>query len=63
MVLLGAHIGCKSSSAIQGIVREELKKQGVPCLVIPFDVTDPRVVSPAEIRHQVTQFMEVIMKI
>lgn len=63
MVLLGAHIGCKSSFAIQGIVREVLKEQGIPCLAIQFDVADARVTSPFDIRQQVIQFMEVIMKV
>jgi benzoyl-CoA reductase/2-hydroxyglutaryl-CoA dehydratase subunit BcrC/BadD/HgdB len=63
MVLLGAHIGCKSGSAIHGIVHDKLKEKGIPCLTIQFDVTDTRVVSPADIRRQVSQFMEVIMKV
>ena len=63
MVLLGAHMGCKSGSAIHRIVHDKLKEKGIPCLTIQFDVTDTRVVSPADIRRQVSQFMEVIMKV
>jgi hypothetical protein len=62
MVLLGAHIGCKGSLGLQGIVRELLKDQGIPFLSIQFDVADTRITSPSEVRKQVVQFMEVVMK-
>lgn len=63
MVLLGAHVGCKSGNAVLGIVREVLKDNGIPYLAIQFDVADTRVTSPSDIRQQVTQFMEVVMKV
>ena len=63
MVLMGAHIGCKSSFSVMGIVREVLRKHGTPFLPIQYDVSDPRITPPEEIRNQVTQFMETVMQV
>ena len=63
MVLMGAHIGCKSSFSVMGIVREVLRKHGTPFLPIQYDVSDPRITPPEDIRNQVTQFMETVMQV
>jgi len=63
MVILGDHVGCKKSISLKGIVRDVLKKNNTPCLTIQFDVCDTRITAPEQIRHQTTQFMEVIMKV
>ncbi|MEW6441569.1 MAG: 2-hydroxyacyl-CoA dehydratase family protein [bacterium] len=61
MVLLASHQGCKNALAVTGIVREVLRRRSIPFLDIQYDLMDPRVTSPAEIRSQVSRFMETIM--
>jgi benzoyl-CoA reductase/2-hydroxyglutaryl-CoA dehydratase subunit BcrC/BadD/HgdB len=61
MVLFASHQGCKNALGVMGIVREVLRKQGIPFLDIQYDLMDPRITSPSEIRNQVSHFMETVM--
>jgi benzoyl-CoA reductase/2-hydroxyglutaryl-CoA dehydratase subunit BcrC/BadD/HgdB len=63
MILMAAHQGCKNSLSIMGIVRQVLRKHGIPFLPIQYDLVDPRITSPEEIRNQVTLFMETVMQV
>jgi len=61
MVLFASHQGCQNALAVMGIVREVLRKQEIPFLDIQYDLMDPRITSPSEIRNQVSHFMETVM--
>lgn len=62
MVWMAAHIGCKNTQALSGMFREKCRERGIPLLFIDHDLSDTRIVSPAEIRRQVERFMETVMK-
>jgi hypothetical protein len=47
--------------AVAGILRELFRKQDIPLLDIQYDLVDPRVTPPEEIRNQVSHFMETVM--
>jgi len=61
MVLMASHQGCKNALAVSGIIRDLFRKQNIPLLDIQYDLVDPRVTSPEEIRNQVSHFMETVM--
>ncbi len=62
MIWMSGHIGCKSSQALFGILREKCRERDIPLLIIDMDIMDTRIVSPAGIQRQVEQFMETVMK-
>jgi hypothetical protein len=59
---MAGHIGCKNTQALNGMFREKCRDRGIPLLIIDYDLSDKRIVSPAEIRRQVEYFMETVMK-
>jgi len=61
MVLLASHQGCKNALALGGILREVFRARNIPHLDIQYDLVDPRITSPEEIRNQVAHFMETVM--
>ncbi len=61
MLWMAGHIGCKNTQALLGIFREKCRERGVPLLIIDYDLSDTRIVSPAGIRTQVDRFMETVM--
>jgi benzoyl-CoA reductase/2-hydroxyglutaryl-CoA dehydratase subunit BcrC/BadD/HgdB len=61
MVLVASHQGCKNALAVAGILRDLFRKQDIPLLDIQYDLVDPRVTPPEEIRNQVSHFMETVM--
>ena len=62
MIWMAGHIGCKNTQALMGMFREKCRQRGIPLLVIDYDLSDSRIVSPKGIRSQVSQFMETIMR-
>jgi len=60
-IWMAGHIGCKNTQALNGMFREQCRKRSIPLLIIDYDLSDTRVVSPAGIRNQVAQFMETVM--
>ena len=62
MIWMAGHMGCKNTMALNGMFREKCRKRGIPLLIIQYDLSDTRVVSPAEIRKQTEAFMETVMK-
>ena len=62
MIWMAGHIGCKNTQALNGMFREKCRDRGIPLLIIDYDLSDTRIVSPAEIRRQVEYFMETVMK-
>ncbi len=62
MVWVAGHIGCKNTQALNGMLRELCREQGLPLLIINYDLSDPRIVSREGIIEQIDHFMENIMK-
>ena len=62
MIWMAGHIGCKNSQALNGMFREKCRERDIPLLIIDYDLSDTRIVSPSAIRGQVEQFMETVMK-
>ncbi len=62
MIWMAGHIGCKNTQALLGMFREQCRARKIPLLVIDYDLSDTRVVSPAGIRDQVDRFMETVMR-
>lgn len=62
MVWIANHVGCKSGQAMNGILREKCREKGFPMLVLDYDLSDPRIVSRAEMTRQVEHFMDNVMK-
>ena len=62
MIWMAGHIGCKNTQALNGMFREKCRERDIPLLIIDYDLSDTRVVSPAGIINQVEQFMETVMK-
>lgn len=61
MVVVSDHIGCKSTSAMKGILRDVCRERGIPVCFLPVDIMDPRFVSKEETMHTADQFMETVM--
>jgi hypothetical protein len=62
MVWMAAHIGCKNTQALLGLLREKCRARGLPLLIIDYDLSDSRITPPAGIKRQVAQFMETVMR-
>ncbi len=62
MLWVAGHVGCKNTAALNGMLREKCREQGLPMLIINYDLSDPRIVSREGILEQVNHFMENIMK-
>ncbi|MFP4446842.1 MAG: 2-hydroxyacyl-CoA dehydratase family protein, partial [Desulfosudaceae bacterium] len=61
MLWVAGHVGCKNTAALNGMLRERCREQGVPMLIINYDLSDPRIVSRDGIQEQINHFMENIM--
>ena len=62
MVWVANHVGCKGGQAMNGILREHCRAKGIPLLILDYDLSDPRIVSPDNMMRQVEFFMENVMK-
>ncbi|MDY0001266.1 MAG: 2-hydroxyacyl-CoA dehydratase family protein, partial [Polyangia bacterium] len=62
MIWMAGHIGCKNTQALLGMFRELCRKRKLPLLIIDYDLSDTRIVTPAGIREQVDRFMETVMR-
>jgi len=62
MLWVAGHVGCKNTAALNGVLREKCREQGLPLLIINYDLSDPRIVSKDGIIEQINHFMENIMK-
>lgn len=62
MIWMAGHIGCKNTRALLGMFREKCRRRKIPLLVIDYDLSDTRIVPSDDIKMQVEQFMETIMK-
>jgi len=62
MIWMAGHIGCKNTQALAGMFREKCRRRGIPLLIIAYDLSDTRVVTPAGIRRQVDMFMGTVIE-
>lgn len=62
MIWMAGHIGCKNTQALNGMFREQCRQRDIPLLIIDYDLSDTRIVSPESIRDQVARFMETVMR-
>lgn len=62
MLWVAGHIGCKNTAALNGMLRERCREEGLPLLIIDYDLSDPRIVPREGIIEQIDHFMENIMK-
>jgi benzoyl-CoA reductase/2-hydroxyglutaryl-CoA dehydratase subunit BcrC/BadD/HgdB len=60
--LVPGHIGCRSSVAMTGVMKEECRKRNLPICIFEYELSDPRVCSRQGIRDQVNSFMFNVMK-
>jgi hypothetical protein len=61
MIIMGAHQFCKNTRAVLGILRDYCRRNDIPLLIIDHDVCDARVLSPEDIKKQITVFMDTVM--
>jgi hypothetical protein len=62
MLWMAGHIGCKNTQALNNIMREKCRAEGIPALIIDYDLSDPRITSREGILSQVDHFMENVMQ-
>lgn len=62
MIWMAGHVGCKNTMALNGIFREKCRERDIPLLNIRYDLADRRIVSPPDVKAQVDNFMETVMK-
>jgi len=62
MIWMAGHIGCKNTQALMGMFREKCRDRNLPLLNINYDLSDSRIVPPANIKKQVDEFMETVMQ-
>jgi len=61
-ILVAGHIGCRSSVAMTGLMKEEAQKRGIPFCIFDYELMDSRVCSHQGIRDQINSFMVNVMK-
>ncbi len=62
MVWVANHLSCKSGQGATAILRERCRKEGIPLLVLEYDLLDTRIVSQDNMLRQADHFMENVMK-
>jgi len=60
-VILSGHAGCKYIRGLIGLLRDELRKIGVPMLVFDMDTFDPRVAPPSQYYPIIEEFVDVCL--
>jgi benzoyl-CoA reductase/2-hydroxyglutaryl-CoA dehydratase subunit BcrC/BadD/HgdB len=60
-IWMAAHVGCKNTQALLGMMRERCRERRIPLLIIDYDLADSRVVSADGVKEQVIRFMETVM--
>ncbi|MGK5093568.1 2-hydroxyacyl-CoA dehydratase family protein [Deltaproteobacteria bacterium TL4] len=62
LIFMAEHVGCKNTKALNGMFREQCRKRKIPLFFLQYDLCDPRIASPADMKKQISEFMETIMK-
>ncbi len=59
--IFAGHLGCKHGWAVIGLFKEACRKAGIPLLIFPYDMLDPRVTSREDIKFELSRFVEEIV--
>jgi len=59
-VISFSHRGCRQSSGGAYLLREALKREGVPCLILDGDCVDPREMNWEQVRTRLEAFLEML---
>lgn len=62
ILFFAAHLGCKSSMGMVGVLRDECRKRGIKLCVFDYELMDSRVVTRQGIRDQINDYMKNVMK-
>lgn len=62
MVLMFAHISCKTMSGLTGLFEEQARERGIHLIWIDHDLMDPRTVSRKEMRNMVNRYMQTVFR-
>ena len=60
-VIFASHPACKWMSGGYGLMRDVLRKRGIPTLMYDVDLVDPRITSAEESRTRIEQFLATVM--
>ncbi len=61
LIIMAAHLNCKNTRALLTMLRDFCRRDGIPLLIIDYDLSDARVVSIEGIKRQVADFMDTVM--
>ena len=59
--IMAGHIACKHSWGGIGLFKEACKKADIPLLVFEFDMFDPRILTPKELKFELKRFVREIV--
>jgi len=59
-VVIFSHRGCRQSTGGAFLLKEALKKQGIPCLILDGDCVDPRELNWEQMRTRIEGFLEIL---
>ena len=62
MVLMFAHISCKTMAGLTGLFEEQARERGIHLIWIDHDLMDPRTVSRKEMRNKVNIYMKTVFR-
>ncbi len=62
MVIMYAHIGCKSMAGYHGLFEEEARKRGIHLIWATHGLMDPRVASRSDMRTEVNRYMRTVLR-
>ncbi len=61
--ILGCNKSCKNSTSYLPYMAKRLREEaGIPCLLLDYDHSDPRVYNDEEMKRQIDVFMEVVAR-
>ncbi len=59
-VIIFAHRGCRQSTGGGFLIKEALKEEGIPCLILDGDCVDPRELNWEQMRTRIEGFLEIL---
>ena len=59
--IFAGHLGCKHGWGVIGLFKEACRKAGIPLLIFPYDMMDPRVTGKEEIKFELSRFVNEIV--
>lgn len=62
MVLMFAHISCKTMAGLTGLFEDQARERGIHLIWIEHDLMDPRTISRKEMRSKVNRYMQTVFR-